>query len=63
MLSGNMQVTTSGSGYGRVGALLSRQVHNIYQIDHGGAEESHRQCGRYDYDRLEFLASHAAGIR
>ena len=62
-LTGNMQVITSHSGYGRVGALLSQRFHNIYQVDHGKAETSHRQCGKYDYDRLEYLASHAAGIR
>ena len=62
-LTGMVQVTTHGSGFGRVGAMLSHQWHNIYQIAHEGAVGSHPQCGRYDYDRLELIASHAAGIR
>ena len=53
-----MQVLTNRTGFGRVGALLSSHFHQIYEVAASG-----RTCGKFEYDRLQQIAAHAAGLR
>ena len=51
-------IITPNSGFGLLGAWLSNSWHNIYSV----SSKTERSCGQFDYDRLDLLAVHWAGV-
>eukprot|EP00953_Heterococcus_sp_UTEX-ZZ885_P001997 1589-Heterococcus_DN1.PRE.4 len=52
------QIFTRDSGFGRLGAMLSKRWHSMYALHPG----EYRACGKHDYDSLEVTTADWAGI-